>query len=130
VVLVLIVSAGVLAFVVIYNLTNINITERRRELATIKLLGFYDYELAAYIYRENMILTFIGSLAGVPMGILLNKFITTTAETNVIKFLQRITPTSFLYSVLFTILFSVIVNLAMYKRFDKIDMIESLKSAE
>ncbi|ERI93700.1 efflux ABC transporter, permease protein [Clostridiales bacterium oral taxon 876 str. F0540] len=130
VVLVLIVSAGVLAFVVIYNLTNINISERRRELATIKLLGFYDHELAAYIYRENMILTVIGSIAGIVAGILLNKFILVTAETNVIKFLEKISPIYFIYSVLLTILFSVIVNLAMYKRFDKIDMIESLKSAE
>jgi putative ABC transport system permease protein len=130
VVLVLIVSAGVLAFVVIYNLTNINISERRRELATIKLLGFYDHELAAYIYRENMILTVIGSLSGILMGILLNKFVLYAAETNVIKFLQKISPIYFLYSVLLTIMFSVIVNLAMYKRFDKIDMIESLKSAE
>jgi putative ABC transport system permease protein len=130
VVLVLIVSAGVLAFVVIYNLTNINITERRRELATIKLLGFYNHELAAYIYRENMILTVIGSLSGILMGMMLNKFVLYAAETNVIKFLQRISPIYFLYSVLLTILFSVIVNLAMYKRFDKIDMIESLKSAE
>lgn len=130
VVLVLIVSAGVLAFVVIYNLTNINITERRRELATIKLLGFYDHELAAYIYRENMILTVIGSLTGIIMGILLDKFVLTTAETNVIMFLRKISPIYFLYSVLLTILFSVVVNLAMYKRFDKIDMIESLKSAE
>jgi putative ABC transport system permease protein len=130
VVLVLIVSAGVLAFVVIYNLTNINITERRRELATIKLLGFYNHELAAYIYRENMILTVIGSLSGIFMGMILNKFILYAAETNVIKFLQKISPIYFLYSVLLTILFSVIVNLAMYKRFDKIDMIESLKSAE
>lgn len=130
VVLVLIVSAGVLAFVVIYNLTNINITERRRELATIKLLGFYDHELAAYIYRENMILTVIGSLTGILVGILLNKYIVGSAETNVIMFLQKISPIYFLYSVLLTLLFSVVVNLAMYKRFDKIDMIESLKSAE
>lgn len=130
VVLVLIVSAGVLAFVVIFNLTNINITERRRELATIKLLGFYDHELAAYIYRENMILTVIGSLTGILFGILLNKYVLSTAETNVIMFLQKISPKYFLYSVLLTILFSVVVNLAMYKRFDKIDMIESLKSAE
>jgi putative ABC transport system permease protein len=130
VVMVLIISAGVLAFVVIYNLTNINITERRRELATIKLLGFYNNELAAYIYRENMILTFIGSLTGILMGILLSKFVLYAAETNVIAFLQKISPIYFLYSVLLTLLFSVIVNLAMYNRFDKIDMIESLKSAE
>jgi putative ABC transport system permease protein len=130
VVLILIISAGVLAFVVIYNLTNINITERRRELATIKLLGFYDHELALYIYRENMILTVIGSLTGIFAGILLNKFVLYAAETNVIMFLERISPIYFLSSVLLTILFSVVVNLAMYKRFDKIDMIESLKSAE
>ena len=130
VVLVLIVSAGVLAFVVIFNLTNINISERRRELATIKLLGFYNNELATYVYRENIILTIIGSLTGIFMGILLNKFIITTAETDVIMFLRRISPIYFVYSILLTILFSVVVNLTMYNRFDKIDMIESLKSAE
>lgn len=130
VVLVLIVSAGVLAFVVIFNLTNINISERKRELATIKLLGFFNDELAKYIYRENIILTIIGSLVGILMGILLNNFIIATAETNVIMFLRKISPIYFMYSVLLTILFSVVVNLAMYNRFDKIDMIESLKSAE
>ncbi|GFZ29709.1 membrane protein [Clostridium zeae] len=130
VVLILIASAGVLAFVVIYNLTNINISERRRELATIKLLGFYNHELAAYIYRENMILTVIGSIAGIAVGILINNFVVAAAETNVIMFLRTIKPIYFLYSVLLTILFSIIVNLAMYKRFDKIDMIESLKNAE
>ena len=127
---VLIVSAGVLAFVVIFNLTNINIDERKRELATMKLLGFYNHELAAYIFRENMILTFLGSLAGIPMGVVLNKFIMTTAETNDMMFLQNISPIYYLFSILLTVLFSLIVNLAMYKRFDKIDMIESLKSAE
>ena len=130
VVFILIASAGVLAFVVIYNLTNINITERRRELATIKLLGFYDKELAAYIYRENVILTFVGSFVGIFMGMILNKFVLSTAETNIIKFLGKISPIYFLYSIILTILFSAIVNLAMYKRFGKIDMIESLKSAE
>jgi putative ABC transport system permease protein len=130
VVLVLIVSAGVLAFVVIYNLTNINISERKRELATIKLLGFFNNELAAYIYRENIILTFLGSLLGIFTGILLNSLIINTAETNIIMFLRYIRPVDFLYSVLLTMLFSVIVNLAMYKRFDDIDMIESLKSPE
>ncbi|MPM72777.1 hypothetical protein SDC9_119753 [bioreactor metagenome] len=127
---VLIVSAGVLAFVVIYNLTNINISERKRELATIKLLGFFNHELAAYIYRENMILTVLGSLVGIPMGMFFNKFIIGTAETNDILFLQKIHPMYYLISIMLTILFSIIVNLAMYNRFDKIDMIESLKSAE
>ena len=130
VVIILIISAGVLAFVVIYNLTNINIIERRRELATIKLLGFYDHELALYIYRENMILTIIGSLAGIPAGILIDRYVITTAETNVLMFMNKISPIYFVYSILLTIIFSVTVNLAMYRRFDKIDMIESLKSAE
>lgn len=130
VVLVLIVAAGVLAFVVIFNLTNINISERKRELATIKLLGFYNNELAKYIYRENIILTIIGSLTGILVGIILNNFVINTAETDIIMFLRTISPIYFVYSVLLTILFSVVVNLAMYNRFDKIDMIESLKSAE
>ncbi|MGH4123720.1 MAG: FtsX-like permease family protein [Clostridium sp.] len=130
VVLVLIVSAGVLAFVVIYNLTNININERKRELSTIKLLGFYDNELALYIYRENIILTVIGSLTGIAVGILLNNFVINTSETNVMMFIRTIQPIYFLYSVLITISFSIIVNLAMYREFANIDMIESLKNAE
>jgi len=130
VVIILIISAGVLAFVVIYNLTNININERKRELSTIKLLGFYDSELALYIYRENIILTVIGSLTGIAVGILLNNFVIYSAETNIMMFMREINPIYFLYSVLLTISFSIIVNLAMYKEFGKIDMIESLKSAE
>lgn len=130
VVLILIISAGVLAFVVIYNLTNINISERKRELATIKLLGFFNNELASYVYRENVILTIIGSLLGIPFGKLLTSYIIYTVETNVIMFLNKISIQYFIYSLFLTILFSVIVNLAMYNKFDKIDMIESLKSAE
>ncbi|AAK78799.1 putative ABC transport system permease protein [Clostridium acetobutylicum] len=130
VVLVLIVSAGVLAFVVIYNLTNININERNRELATIKVLGFYDKELAMYIYRENIILTIIGSLVGIGVGMLLDVFVITTTETNVMMFLRTVEPLYILISIFLTIAFSVIVNIAMYRRFYKIDMIESLKSAE
>lgn len=130
VVLILIISAGILAFVVIYNLTNININERRRELATIKLLGFYNNELAAYIYRENIILTVLGSLAGIFIGIFLDTYVVSTAETNVMMFMRSISPIYFLYSILLTLFFSIVVNVAMYKRFDKIDMIESLKSAE
>jgi len=130
VVLVLIASAGVLAFVVIFNLTNINISERKRELATIKLLGFYNGELALYIYRENIILTIIGSITGIFIGIVMNNYVIATAETNVMMFLRTIDPIYFLISALLTIFFSVIVNLAMYSRFDKIDMIEALKSAE
>jgi len=130
VVLILIMSAGVLAFVVIYNLTNINISERKRELATIKLLGFYNNELALYIYRENMILTLIGSITGIGVGLLLNSFVLNAAETNIVMFYKTINPIYFLYSVLLTIFFSIVVNIAMYWEFDKIDMIESLKNAE
>lgn len=130
VVMVLIVSAGVLAFVVIFNLTNININERKRELSTIKLLGFYNNELALYIYRENIILTVLGSLTGIAVGILLNNYVINTAETNVMMFMRHIDPIYFLYSVLITISFSIIVNLAMYREFGNIDMIESLKNAE
>ena len=130
VVMVLIVSAGVLAFVVIFNLTNININERKRELSTIKLLGFYNNELALYIYRENIILTVLGSLTGIAVGILLNSLVINTAETNVMMFMRHIDPIYFLYSVLITISFSIIVNLAMYREFGNIDMIESLKNAE
>lgn len=130
VVFILIISAGILAFVVIYNLTNININERRRELATIKLLGFYDKELAMYIYRENIILTIIGCLLGIPLGKLLTNFVIVTAETNIMMFMRTIDAVYFLYSIALTIAFSVIVNLVMYGKFDKIDMIESLKSAE
>lgn len=130
VVIVLIISAGFLAFVVIYNLTNININERKRELATIKLLGFYNNELASYIYRENIILTIIGSLTGIFVGIMLNSFVINTAEINEMMLLRTIDPIYFVYSVILTISFSVIVNLAMYGEFDKIDMIESLKNAE
>jgi putative ABC transport system permease protein len=130
VVLILIAAAGVLAFVVIYNLTNININERKRELATIKLLGFYNNELALYIYRENIILTVVGALTGIILGILIDNFVISTAETDVMMFLRTINPIYFIYSVLLTITFSICVNLAMYRRFDKIEMIESLKNAE
>ena len=130
VVFVLIISAGVLAFVVIYNLTNININERRAELATIKLLGFYNKELALYIYRENIILTIIGSFSGILLGMLMTSFVINTAETNIMRFYRIIDPIYFLYSVVLTIIFSIVVNLALYRRFDSIDMIESLKSPE
>lgn len=130
VVLILIISAAALAFVVIYNLTNININERKRELATIKLLGFYDNELALYIYRENIVLTVIGSLLGILLGVLMTSYVLETAETNIMLFMKVVQPLNILYSVTLTIIFSVIVNLVMQGEFKKIDMIESLKSAE
>lgn len=130
VVLVLIVSAAVLAFIVIYNLTNININERVRELATIKLLGFYNHELAGYIYIENIILTLIGSVFGIGAGIEIERFVRNAAEIDSMMFLKTIKPIYFIYSVALTICFSIIVNLFMYRKFGRIDMIESLKSAE
>ncbi|BDF34964.1 ABC transporter permease [Lachnospiraceae bacterium] len=130
VIVVLIVSAGMLAFVVLYNLNNINITERQRELATIKVLGFYDPEVAAYVYRENVILTFIGAGAGMIMGRLLHLFIIRTVEVDAAMFGRNINFPSYIYSLLFTVAFSAFVNWVMYFKLKRIDMVESLKSIE
>lgn len=130
IVVVLIISAGALAFVVLYNLTNINITERQRELATIKVLGFYDREVSAYIYRETAILTLIGTLVGLVFGIFLHQFVVKTAEIDMVMFGRRVSALSYLLSAGLTILFSVLVNLVMYRKLKKIDMVESMKSGE
>lgn len=127
---VLIISAGLLAFVVLYNLNNININERQRELATIKVLGFYDGELAAYVYRENILLTIIGSMAGVVMGYFLHRYVMTTVEVDMLMFGRQIRPASYLYSILLTNAFSAFVNLVMFWKLKRIDMVESLKSVE
>ncbi len=128
--LVLIISAGMLAFVVLYNLNTVNITERKRELATLKVLGFYDAEVAMYVYRENILLTFIGAFFGIFLGKLLHSFIIGTVEVDAAMFGRVINPISYVYSLLFTILFSMIVNGVMYFKLRKIDMVESLKSVE
>lgn len=130
IVVILIVAAGLLAFVVLYNLNNINITERRRELATLRVLGFYDKELAAYVYRENVVLTIFGIILGIAFGVVLHAFVMRTIETDVIMFGRVMKIWSYLFSVLFTIGFSVLVNWVMYFRLKKIDMVESLKSVE
>lgn len=130
VVLVLIISAGALAFVVLYNLTNINIAERVREIATIKVLGFYDNEVSAYIYRENIILTLIGMAAGLFGGVALHRFVISTAEVEMVMFGREIAPMSFVFAGGITILFSLIVNWVMYYKLKKISMVESLKSVE
>ena len=130
VIIVLIISAGMLAFVVLYNLNNVNITERQRELATLKVLGFYDTEVSAYVYRENVILTLIGVLAGAVFGIFLHRYIIRTVEVDAVMFGRNINPVSFLYCGLLTIGFSMIVNLFMHQKLKKIDMVESLKSIE
>ena len=130
VIMVLIVSAGLLAFVVLYNLNNINITERIRELATLRVLGYYDGELALYVYRENFILTLFGILAGVFMGKWLHSFTITTVEVDVIMFGRVVHPISYLWCILLTLGFAFIVNFIMFFRLRRIDMVESLKSVE
>lgn len=130
VIAVLIISAGLLAFVVLYNLNNININERKRELATIKVLGFYDGEVAAYVYRENILLTVLGAALGCGLGTILHRFVIVTVEVDICMFGRNINPPSFVYAVLFTVGFSVIVNIVMYFKLKKIDMVESLKSVE
>ena len=130
VVVVLIVSAGLLAFVVLYNLNNINISERRMELATIKVLGFYDGEVGAYVYRENILLTILGTIAGIILGIILHKYVIFTTEVDLIMFGRQIYVQSYIYSILLTIAFSILVNAFVYFQLKKIDMVESLKSTE
>lgn len=130
VIVVLVVSAGMLAFVVLYNLNNINITERKRELATLKVLGFYDNEVSAYVYRENIILTLIGTIVGMVLGRILHQFIIVTVEIESVMFGRNINFSSFIYSFLITLAFSFFVNGVMYFKLRRIDMVESLKSVE
>ena len=130
VVVVLIVSAGLLAFVVLYNLSNVNISERIRELATIKVLGFYDREVYDYVTRETILLTLIGIVFGLVAGFFLNYYIIGTCEINMLRFNKTIEPLSYVYSTLITIAFTLIVNFVTYFALKKIDMIESLKSVE
>ena len=130
VVAVLIVSAGLLAFVVQYNLSNINITERTREIATLKVLGFYDNEVSAYIYRESIILTILGTGLGLGLGVALTRFVVATAEVDSIMFGRSIYFFSFLMAAVITFLFSFLVNWVMHYRLKKIGMVESMKSVD
>lgn len=130
IVLVLIISAGMLAFVVLYNLTNVNISERLREIATLKVLGFYNKEVNTYVYKENIILTLIGSLLGLGLGKILHLTIMVVVELDNIMFGRVILPQSYVISVLITMLFAVIVNQVMKSKLRAIPMVESLKSVE
>ena len=130
VIIVLIVSASLLAFVVLYNLTNINIVERMREIATIKVLGFYDNEVSSYVFRENILLTIIGVAAGLLMGIVLHRFVVQTAEVDMVMFDRVIRISSYLISAVLTVFFSFAVNFVMYFKLKKVDMVESLKSID
>ena len=127
---ILIVLAAVLAFVVLYNLTNINITERKKELATIKVLGFYDREVSSYIFRETIILTILGCIAGLVLGVFMHRMVITTVEVDLVMFGREIEPMSFVYSAALTILFSLIVDIVMKPKMNSIDMVDSLKSVD
>ena len=129
-VILIIVCAAALAFVVLYNLTNINITERMRELATLKVLGFHDGELSAYIYRENVILTVFGVAMGMVMGKLLHQWLILTVEIDMLMFGRQLSLISYAYAVVLTVLFSLLVNLAAHRKLKKLDMVESLKTVE
>ena len=127
----LIVGAScLLAFIVLYNLTTININERIREIATLKVLGFYDNEVSSYVYRETVMLTLIGILLGYFLGAILHRFVIITAETDNILFLKEIKWQSYIYAFIITIVFTIIVRMFTYVKLKKINMIESLKSVE
>jgi putative ABC transport system permease protein len=130
VVMILILSAGALAFVVLYNLTNINITERLREIATIKVLGFRDREVSAYVYRENIILTVVGTMLGLLLGVLLHKYVIDTMEIDAMMFGKNVHFISYIFSIALTLVFSILVNFSMYNKLKNINMVESLKSIE
>ncbi|MBS6196677.1 MAG: ABC transporter permease [Clostridiales bacterium] len=130
VIYIIVIAAGMLAFVVLYNLNNINISERRRELATLKVLGFYELEVSQYVFRENVVLTLIGSLTGVVFGLILHRFVILTAEIDIMMFGRNIKFMSFFYSICLTFLFSSLVNLFMHFKLRKLDMVESMKSVE
>ena len=130
IIIVLILSASLLAFVVLYNLTNINITERIREIATIKVLGFFDKEVDLYVFRENMILSIFGMILGCGLGILLHQFVVTVAEVDMVMFHRTIAPLSYVYALLLTLVFTLAVQAAMHPRLTHISMVESLKSVE
>ena len=130
IVVVVVVCAGALAFIVLYNLTNINITERIREIATIEVLGFYQREVASYVFREIFMLSALGSLLGLLMGKGLHAFVMEQVQIDAMYFPHRIDPVSYLYSLALTILFTLVIFLALKPRLRKIDMAESLKSIE
>lgn len=130
VIIVIIIAAGLLAFIVLYNLTNININERIREISTLKVLGFYDKEVDNYIFRENFLLTILGAGLGLFLGIFLTNFVVRTAEVDLVMFGRDIMPLSFLYAFLITIAFATLVSIFMHRHLIRINMIEALKSVE
>ena len=119
-----------LSFVVSYNLININITERVREIATIKVLGFYQGETYSYVFREGLILTCLGCVVGIPVGIWLHQFVMERIQVDMVSFRVRISPWSYLLALALTILITVVADALVMRKIDKIDMAESLKSVE
>ena len=130
IVIVLIAGSALLTFVVMLNLTNINLEERKRELATLRVLGFYDREMYDYIFRENNALAVLGAAVGLALGKFMHAFIIRTCEVDIVMFVRSINATSFLYAFVLTVGFSLCVNLMMRRKVRAIDMVESLKSAE
>ena len=130
IVLVVIISAAGLAAIVLYNLTNINITERLKEIATIKVLGFYSGETAAYVFRENLVLTLFGALFGLPIGIALHRYVMYNIKIDMVTFDIHVNPISFAYAILYTFIFALFVDFVMYFKISKINMAESLKSVD
>ena len=130
VVILLIIASALLDFVVLYNLANVNISERQREIATLKVLGFYDKEVDDYINKENIIFTIIGIILGMVLGIFIIDLIVASIEIDNLRIIRYIKPISFVYSALITITFSFIVNIIIHFILKKINMIESLKSIE
>ena len=129
-VVIIILAAAALAFVVLYNLTNINITERTRELATLKVLGFYDRETTAYVYRENVFLTLFGIVLGLVLGRFLHAWMVVTVEVDLVMFGRTAPLYAYLLAAALTVVFSVVVNIAAHFRLKKVDMVESLKTVE
>ena len=130
IVLIVLGAAALLAFVVLYNLNSINIAERKRELATLKVLGFFDTEVASYVYKENILLTVIGVIFGIAVGVFLHQYVIRSIEVDLIMFGRSISLLSYFAGAALTLVFSAVINLAMYGSLKKIDMIESLKSIE
>ena len=130
IVIVVILSAGALAFIVLYNLTNINITERIREIATIKVLGFFKNETSAYVFRENRVLTAFGIVFGLILGVFLHRFVMSQIKVDMVSFDVYVAPLSYVYSIVLTFVFNFLVNLIMSAKLENINMAESLKSVE
>lgn len=130
VVAVFIIAAGALAFVVLYNLSNINLNERTREIATIKVLGFRDREASEYILRENIILTVLGVIIGLILGIFLHQYVVSVAEIDIVMFGRTVKPLSYVYAIILSFVFSMLVNLIMHRKLNKVDLVGSLKAVE